>query len=307
MIPKSITLYFNEATHKYTDEYGNPYKSVTTLLGEYGNKFDIERMAENCYRAGLKGNPKYRGKSKQQLINEWKTKSEAACARGNVEHTFLDNSVKTSNGYTQYMSHKKEGTIYTMHDILDNSKLGSIDLDIFYEQGLHLTNPKVFKLLNYLVKDGYKIYSEIGLYHEKAFISGMTDLPVFKGKKFRVIDWKTNEAPIRYESGYWEKDNYGKLTTNFINTNTMMKYPISYLADSVGNKYTLQTSMYAYLIERFGFECEGNIIVHIQMDEYGNKTETFIPNQYLKHECELLVEDRQSSLLVNNQYSITKN
>lgn len=37
---QDVRLVFDEGPHKYNDTLGNDYKSVTTLLGSYHNKFD---------------------------------------------------------------------------------------------------------------------------------------------------------------------------------------------------------------------------------------------------------------------------
>jgi hypothetical protein len=46
-----------------------------------------------------------------------------------------------------------------------------------------------------------------------------------------------------------------------------MYHPINYLNDSVGIHYTLQLSIYDFLVESFGLTCLGNILCHIRTIE----------------------------------------
>ena len=72
-------IYFNEVEHKYTDDFNNPYISVTTLIGNYYEKFDVKTMAHTCAMAGMRGNPKYAGKTAKQLEAEWDKTRDDAC------------------------------------------------------------------------------------------------------------------------------------------------------------------------------------------------------------------------------------
>lgn len=53
----------------------------------------------------------------------------------------------------------------------------------------------------------------------------------------------------------------------YIITNETMLFPINHLQDSTGNHYSLQLSMYDYLIEQWGFKCLGNMLCHIRTVE----------------------------------------
>ena len=54
ILPKGRILYFNEEEHKYTDDLGNGYISVTTLIGKYTQEFKKEEIAAACERIGIK-------------------------------------------------------------------------------------------------------------------------------------------------------------------------------------------------------------------------------------------------------------
>ena len=95
---KGRNIYFDEELHRYTDDLDNVYTSTTTLIGKYHEDFNTDMMAEICEKIGK--NPrhpkylKYKGKTKKQLLYEWKAETERACNQGTVKHNFLETAVK---------------------------------------------------------------------------------------------------------------------------------------------------------------------------------------------------------------------
>ena len=294
-------IYFNEAEHKYTDEFNNPYISVTTLISNYYEKFDVKAMAHNCAMAGMKGNPKYIGKTAKQLETEWDKTRDDACEKGTERHNYLEQIVKNSTNYkmtigTSFINDR----IYTIRDIINNPEIGRVKLDYFQRCGLAEMYPAIYNLLKKLVEAGYFIYSEICTYSSDFLVSGLIDILAVKGNDFIIIDWKTNRAPIKFEAGYWKKDQWGNLT-EYRESNKIFKTPLRELADSVGNHYTLQLSLYDYLTEGFGLNCKGNILCHIR------------PKTFMKDEPEVEVVTMPIKYLKNdvykmlNHHNITKN
>jgi len=309
-------LYFDEACHKYTDNENNLYISTTTLISKYEKKQDFSQIALACERIGR--NPrhpkynKYKNKSKAQIEKEWDKITEIALIDGNEKHNYLEDAVKSANGYKRVGEERYiNDRIYTISDILDNHNYGRIDIDFFVKTGIKDRYPQIFELIRFFVEQGYRIYSEIGTFSVNYLISGLIDLLLVKGDRFYIIDWKTNRADIKFESGYFEKDTSGNLTDNFIYTRDYFLPPLHYLEASVGNKYTLQLSMYDYLTEQFGLTCLGNILCHIrktdysefdevviknpQLELYGKQRVDFLPIKYLKDDIIRMVEDYKSN------------
>ena len=309
-------IYFNEKEHKYTDDLANPYISCTTLVSEYINKFDEELMSERCAKAGRNGNPKYAGKTATQLKSEWATTRILACARGNERHDFLENTIKDSNGYkkiegTRYINDR----IYTIADILEDDSYGRVYLDFFVKTGIKEKYPQIYILIKYYVEQGYKIYSEVCAFNYDCKISGLIDLLLIKDDTFVIIDWKTNKADITWTSGYYQKDAEGNLTDNFVEKNEYFKYPLVHIPDSIGHHYTLQLSIYNYLVEGFGLKHISNMLCHIRYEThtddskilkilpelYGKEKVDFVPINYLKDDVKLLFEHYYSKNVVGNQ------
>ena len=70
-------LHFYEPEHKYFYG-GKPLKSVTTLISEYKQPFDMNVVAER--------EAKKTGREVQEVIEEWNLQRELACSLGNSVH-----------------------------------------------------------------------------------------------------------------------------------------------------------------------------------------------------------------------------
>ena len=301
---KHSKIYFNEQLHKYTDEFGNTLTSVTTAIGKYEEKFDTDNMARVCARIGK--NPshpkynKYKGKSEKQLKKEWEATTLKALDNGNEKHNYLEDVIKSSNNYKRVKGNFINDRIFTIPDIIEHESVGQVTIDKLIELGLNSRYPIIFNTIVAFVNDGWKLYSEIGVYNIELLISGLVDLLLVKGDEFIILDWKTNKAPITFDSGYFEKNDNGELTDNFIKTDKYLLYPLNYIVASVGNKYSMQLSGYAYLIEHFGLKCKGIILCHIRTvnDEDVVK---LLNIKYMKDEAKALFEHHNDNRVLENQ------
>jgi hypothetical protein len=262
------SIYFNEELHKYTDELNNQYISTTTIISNYYEKFKTEELAEACARIGR--NPshpkylKYKGKSKKQIIIEWDTIKNVACNKGNIKHNYFEEAIRKSTGYKLINNIFINDKIYTLDDVIGDRKIGLLSIEQFEAMGIKQRYPSIFNIIYDLTKLGYLIYAEIGVYDSKYLVSGLIDVILIKGNHFIIIDWKTNSAPIRFESGYFEKDNYGNRTEKWIDTNDNFYFPIDYISASIGNKYSMQVSGYVEMAELFGLIYDGSVLFHIR-------------------------------------------
>lgn len=263
--PLDYKLYFDEELHKYYDDYDNQLTSVTTVIDKYVPKFDIELMARNCWKAGLKGNPKYKGLSIAQIKARWEKHKVNGLERGNEKHNFLETSVKHSSNYYKFHPRHESNNrrLYTIPEIINNNKYGELQLEEFIICGVKDKYPQIFAVIESLVKAGYRIYSEVGVYNVELLVTGLIDIIFIKGNKFIILDWKTNKAPIRFEAGYYEKNEFDELTDKFIFTDDKFEAPVN-LPASVGYKYAIQLNTYAYLASQFGLELEKLILCQIR-------------------------------------------
>ena len=313
-------IYFDEKQHKYTDDLGNAYTSVTTVIDKYAVKFDTMAVSRACERIGRNPNHKdylkYRDKSASQIRKEWKKTSDDACDRGNIKHNFLDDAVKHANGYKRIENDRFiYDRIHTIADILVDPDYGVVDLGHLIERGVEQQYPEIYRLIEAAVNSGYRLYSEIGTFNFDHLVSGLVDLLLVRDKDFLIVDWKTNKADIRYEAGYFRKDKFNNLTDDFIVKAEYFKPPLQKYACSVGYKYTFQLSMYDYLIEGFGYTCKGNILCHIRHEVYnlvearskkdeslvGKPKVDILPIGYLKDDVELMLKDHSMQNTAHTQ------
>jgi hypothetical protein len=294
-------LYFDEAQHKYTDVLGNPFVSVTTFISEYYDKFDIKAKARQCYQAGLRGNPKYAGKSIAQIEAQWDRARIKGCDNGNVTHNYLEQTIKRATNYKLVDKTFINGRIYTVPDVITNPGYGEVTLQYFEDALLHIKYPDIYHTLVFFVGLGYRIYAEIGVFSIEHRISGLIDVFLIRGDEFIIIDWKTNKGGLRYEAGYWEKDREGFLTGKYIENYERMKFPIQDLPASTGYKYTLQLSLYAKLASLFGLKCKDLILFHIMKDERTQKeTIRLEPIKFLDGHIGKLLSHRLTQVTSNN-------
>jgi hypothetical protein len=291
--PKGRTLYFNEEKHKYTDEFNSNYISVTTLLHKYTNEFKKEKVAEACERIGRNpSHPKYeyyKNKSKKEILYEWKVINREACEKGTAKHNYLENIIRNSTNYNSNELGYINDRIYTIDDIITKHSYGRLKLDYFRSTKLNEKYPKIYEIIKEFSDVGYKIYSEIGVYDFELCISGLIDILLVRDESFIILDWKTNKSPLMFEAGYFTKDINGNLTDKFITKNEFFSYPLDYIPDSIGEHYTMQLSLYAWLAETFGYKCNGLILTHIRNVTNTEEEVKFYSIKYRKPEVELLL------------------
>jgi hypothetical protein len=289
-------LYFNEELHKYTNESGLVYTSMTTVIGKYEEKFNVEEEAKKCHKKYFtrKGH-RYYNMTVTEIKESWTKLNKHSTTRGNERHNYLEDIVKDSSGYTKVGANKFiNDRIYTIDDILINHDFGRIDISYFKSKNLDSRYPAIYNIILKMVNAGWNIYSEIGVFYNPYMISGLVDILFVKGNEFKILDWKTNKAKLHFESGYFKRDESGKNTSHWVSTDNRFKPPLAHIQSSHGNTYTLQLSGYAWLIEQFGLTCTGLLLCQIRpkhLDEYGNifndngeEIVDLVPIKYLKEE-----------------------
>jgi hypothetical protein len=269
----SRLIYLDKVLHKYTDDLKNVYISTTTQIGKYAKKFDTDAVALACEKIGRNPNHpkylKYKGKSKETIIKEWDKTRDDSLVLGNDKHDYLETSIKSSNGYKKLKIDRlfKDGRLYTILDVMDKPKFGNLSIKDFEETKMIEKYPEIAKLILHLFDKGYLFYPEIAVYNYALLKTGLIDNLVLRSKDFYIVDWKTNRDDLVEQSGYFEKDLDGNVTTNFIVTDEYFSHPLSHLKASNYWKYALQLSDYANMCEQFGLTCKGLILCHLRRNK----------------------------------------
>lgn len=269
-IYNDIRLYFDEPSHTYTDTLGNKYKSVTTLLHEYQPKFEKSFW--------LKKKAKELGISEKRLAEQWQTITDEACARGTKTHNGLEDGIRENSMFYDAVQRIKrnDNSMTTVADIYTiNEYIKPLDLKNFIE---HTENkyPKIYKVFEYYIENGYNIYSEVGAFLPNYLISGTIDVLIVREDRMIIGDWKTNRGGLKFEAGYYRKDKSQKphqQTNEWIPKKEFLNPPVNHLPNCSGMIYSLQLSLYAFMVELIlGIPNAGLWLCHIDSD--------FILNEY---------------------------
>ena len=311
-------LYFDEGPHKYTDTLGNEYKSVTTLIGDYHNKFDADYWA---HKKAVE-----QGKSERQIKAEWERIKNEACERGTATHNGLEDAIKDVSKFKnaiKYLDNVESGRCITVADI---PALIPKPLDIAeFKDKTENKYPEIYDTFEYYTQRGYTIYSEIGAYLMDYLVSGTIDILCYREDQFVILDWKTNRDGLKFEAGYYKKDKTmipNQLTDKWVSTpRKKMLPPLGHLEDCNGMHYTMQLSLYALMVELIlRIPNAGLGLCHIgspwvlngygqpfrdvdgyHVDPNGKETVKWFKINYLKAEAYNLLKDREYKLIAANK------
>jgi hypothetical protein len=201
---------FEELSHTY-DVYGKKYKSCTTVLADYTNKFDVEAQS---LRFSEKNNL-----DQDEVKAEWEEKRNIGGTKGSAVHLVAENYFK--NKETPY-----------------DDKIAAMDEEI----------NRQYKVEVQMFKDFYSDYKdtlvpvslELVVYDEEYEIAGMVDCLFFNRdtNELEIWDYKTNKN-MRTQNFYGKHNGTDK-----------MKYPLNKFDDCEYNKFSFQLETYKNIIER---------------------------------------------------------
>ena len=252
-------IFFNEEAHSYVDQFGNPYTPVSNAYSQFKPKFKANYWAKIKAREN--------NTSEASIKQQWKNVNKHSVDKGNRKHNYLETAIKTSSRFSKAVKIVNINNItrcFSVYDLRDHAEIGEMSLDAFYKKIGH-KYPIIFETIKFYVDLGFKIYSEINVYDPINLISGTIDVLLVKDDIFVIIDWKTNRNEIQFNSGYYKKDKAtNELTDVWVPSKKYMYYPIDHLEDCSGVHYSLQLSLYASMVEQFGYVNKGLILFHIR-------------------------------------------
>jgi len=183
------------------------FKSATTILAEYFEPFDSQKIAANLVAT----NVKYIGMEATELIAKW----DAARDYGSKVHSEIELYLKENISPDEIESHD------------------------------------AIKWLNkYQMKSEIEIHSEVRIYSKELKIAGTIDILAHDKRTdmYEIIDWKTAKS----------------ITTTSFN-GKMGTHPItSHLMDCKFVHYSMQLSLYRYLLEEYyGLNISNQLIAHL--------------------------------------------
>lgn len=291
-------LCFLESEHKYFHKKYPylKYTSITTLIGQYCQPFDKDFWASYGAVKNILGEVvfkksgtkamfldikefKYKwldmlGISKNDfeaeklnILAEWDRKNKEACEYGTQYHLEKELSFYTKPKYK-------------IPEISDEIEFVSEK----YNYDFNRENAIMCEaLVSYHSPDGI------------VALSGSVDLIYKYGNKVKIKDFKTNTKPILGEKAFF--DTKTKKTVR-------MKYPLQHLDDTVYNHYSLQLSMYAYMIQIANPEIEIVDLELLHKPKGGEETKIKVP--YLKKECKNIIIDQWKKNKILKEKEILK-
>ena len=161
---------FNEEKHSYTTGSGKEYTSVTTLISQFKDKFDSERIAYECEVRGEENESyKYAGMSQEEILKQWEKICGDACIKGNKYHRIQELRVL----FKKY---------WLRRPLLDGSYL----IKEGYQDYVDL----------YKLEEGIE-YPELRVFWDEHELAGHIDYVfVDFGKVIDIKDYKTNKRPL---------------------------------------------------------------------------------------------------------------
>ena len=170
--------------------------------------------------------PKYQKKNVSDILEDWEQRRN----RGTIVHKEIEDFItQMSNNDSIIMP---EG------------------LDLKSKQGIEFLKTSYYKQPE--KKKNNLIFSEVKVFSEKLKLAGTIDLLIYNKEKNEIslIDWKTNQNIKKKDKAY----KYGRQGT-----------PAQKIYDCNFEKYTLQLSMYRYILEKFyNVSVSGLYILHLK-------------------------------------------
>lgn len=274
-------LYFEPKSHTYRldDPVNGPLCiSATTFLGLFKPKFDEEFWS--YYTALRRILNKEKKEFSKWLIIKYKynfnilelrstqeNKAELAWigAMNNVSEQELDfqqSMIKVEWRFENDRS-KTKGTAF--HNLMEDEVIK--DAGLQYEGVFAKVLEERHDLSKLHDPTCVVIAPELQMYNREYMISGTADkVFIHPNKKVDIDDWKTNK----------KIETKGK---------SKMLGPVSHIDDCNANHYYLQISLYAWMLEQYGYTPNNLKFTHVEIDEdYNIVDRTEYVTRYLKNE-----------------------
>lgn len=142
-------------------------------------------------------------------------------------------------------------------------------------------NKKLVKQFSKIKFKG-KLYSEVRLFHVKYGVAGTTDLiEILKDGSINLFDIKTNAKKKMSSFSFGRK----------------MLYPLNRTWDSVLDKYSIQLSVYGYMLEEAGWWVNSLTILHADYDKQEIKE---MPMENRRNDVINMLEHYRENLTAKN-------
>ena len=196
-------IWFREKYHTYTDNLGTIYTSGTSFSKPFFLQFNAIEISIKCSKGN---NPKYSGRSPEEIRAEWAAEGKRGSSEGDNAHEYAEG-------------------------VMSGWELSRLAYPI--SERCLLLFCQVRRIADFLLKKYVFVAAEMIVFSPELKIAGMVDLIMWDpiAKEILIIDWKNN-----------------KNTPTTINTFQSGLPPIDHLQQTDINKFSLQLSLYQYII-----------------------------------------------------------
>ena len=233
-------IQFVEEGHEYFIEK-EKYTPVSTVISEYEQPFDEDRVAENYARKNHR--------TKEDVLKEWKFKNLKSTIGGSRVHEFGESYTNMVAGFPEKIceSNKKQYVDCRGEMMLIPTYPKEFSVKKFYDEKSDCLIPigAEFKLSTRYMGD--KVRKICGtcdlLFYEED--------PLFGEGQFVLADWKTNAS----------------LKNDFKRKNGIcMKFPFDNMIDDALSHYTLQFNLYRRMLESVGVKIGDMRLIWLKED-----------------------------------------
>lgn len=245
---------FNPEKHEY--KIGRrKLTSVTTLLKDYFSPFDTKAVAK-------------------KVADIHKAKNGRKYRQG--ETITKEDRQKATQKYwkAQWKLSSEHGT--NVHKGIEEAILNQANaINVMQEYSVEERDlKKMLQGWTYLstrVDRDTGLRPELKIYDKELGLAGTIDLLVIQNNKASLVDWKTNKSI--------DKTGYNKACA---------LPPIEHMPDCNYTKYGLQLGIYAYMLERQGYEIDTLVLLHLKENTY---IPYEIPYKTIKKDVEAILND----------------
>lgn len=278
-------IFFDEPSHTYRLDHpteGELCISATTFIDLFKNKFDADfwsvytglRLALNMEKDEFSPFLRrfgYSRKKEKLKSSEDQQKTIRTIARQSgiqTDELNMYQQIALQEWKIKNEGSKQKGTKFHNYKEGEVYKNDGLKYDGVYTKIVS----QVDDLSNLSNPNSVVIAPELRMYIRKYRVSGTADkVFIFPDKTFDIDDWKTN-IEIKMNNP-WDT----------------MKYPLQHLDDCNYNHYCLQVSLYAYILEQWGYKVNRLKFTHVELAEDGI---TIVKaTEYITHYMKKEVED----------------
>jgi ATP-dependent exoDNAse (exonuclease V) beta subunit len=260
-----------EFCQEFDETFWSSYKALERLIGperfamEKKHLLETKKFNKQYYLDMYDISEADFDAAQQDLLDEWQKTNADSCNRGSKIHAELEKNYtgQTSCSVSKYGVGGKLPV--NTNETLNKNNLELLDI----ERG---------------VFPEYMVYrkSDDGKFR----LAGQIDLLIKDGNDIYIVDYKTNKKLD-------EKSYYDPKTKK----SQMMKYPMNNLMDCNKVHYTLQLSLYAWMLQKLNPDFVIKRLILVHYDHAGNVTEHEV--EYLKEDVERMCKWWKRQCILN--------